>query len=149
MEPVGELDDDDADVLRHREDHLAVVLGLGLLALRRTGAIEASGIRSIQEQNGYVGTVRVGVQYSPWLLFGDRAAPYAAAAVLPSMLITRPSAFDDGVSESGLPFELGAGLLVRISKPVSLDLGVRQVLGRVQESEFQGFGLRAGVRFPI
>jgi hypothetical protein len=32
VQPVGELDQDDADVLRHRDDHLAVVLGLGLLA---------------------------------------------------------------------------------------------------------------------
>ena len=32
MEAVGELDQDDADVLRHRDDHLPVVLGLGLLA---------------------------------------------------------------------------------------------------------------------
>ena len=32
VQPVGELDQDDADVLRHRDDHLAVVLGLGVLA---------------------------------------------------------------------------------------------------------------------
>ena len=32
VEPVCELDQDHADVLRHRDDHLAVVLGLGLLA---------------------------------------------------------------------------------------------------------------------
>ena len=32
VKPVGELDQDDADVLRHRDDHLAVVLGLGVLA---------------------------------------------------------------------------------------------------------------------
>ena len=32
VEPVGELDQDDAHVLRHRDDHLAVVLGLRLLA---------------------------------------------------------------------------------------------------------------------
>ena len=32
VEPVGELDQDDAHVLRHRDDHLPVVLGLGLLA---------------------------------------------------------------------------------------------------------------------
>ena len=32
MEAVGELDEDDAHVLRHRDDHLPVVLGLGLLA---------------------------------------------------------------------------------------------------------------------
>ena len=32
VQAVGELDEDDADVLRHRDDHLPVVLGLGLLA---------------------------------------------------------------------------------------------------------------------
>ena len=32
VQPVGELDDDDAHVARHREHHLAVALGLGLLA---------------------------------------------------------------------------------------------------------------------
>ena len=32
VEAVGELDQDHAHVLRHRDDHLAVVLGLGLLA---------------------------------------------------------------------------------------------------------------------
>ena len=32
VEPVRELDEDDADVLRHRDDHLPVVLGLRLLA---------------------------------------------------------------------------------------------------------------------
>ncbi len=32
VQAVGELDEDDAHVLRHRDDHLPVVLGLGLLA---------------------------------------------------------------------------------------------------------------------
>ena len=32
VQAVGELDEDDADVLRHRDDHLPVVLGLRLLA---------------------------------------------------------------------------------------------------------------------
>ena len=32
VEPVGELDEDDADVVHHREQHLAEVLGLALLA---------------------------------------------------------------------------------------------------------------------
>ena len=35
VEPVGELDEDDADVLRHREEHLADVLGLLLLVAER------------------------------------------------------------------------------------------------------------------
>jgi urocanate hydratase len=32
VQPVGELDEDDADVLRHREQHLAETLGLRVLA---------------------------------------------------------------------------------------------------------------------
>ena len=32
MEPVGELDEDDPHVVGHRQDHLAVVLRLGVLA---------------------------------------------------------------------------------------------------------------------
>ena len=32
VEAVGELDEDDSHVLRHRDDHLPVVLRLGLLA---------------------------------------------------------------------------------------------------------------------
>ena len=32
MQPIGELDQDHADVLGHRDDQLAVVLGLGVLA---------------------------------------------------------------------------------------------------------------------
>ena len=34
MEPVGELDEDDADVVDHRQQHLAEVLGLPLFARR-------------------------------------------------------------------------------------------------------------------
>ena len=34
VQPIGELDEDDADVVHHREQHLAEVLGLPLLARR-------------------------------------------------------------------------------------------------------------------
>ena len=35
VQPVGQLDDDDADVVDHRQEHLAEVLGLALLARRK------------------------------------------------------------------------------------------------------------------
>ncbi len=35
VQPVGQLDDDDADVVDHRQQHLAEVLGLALLARRK------------------------------------------------------------------------------------------------------------------
>ena len=40
VEPVGELDEDDADVARHRQQHLAERLGLRLLARREAQLVE-------------------------------------------------------------------------------------------------------------
>jgi hypothetical protein len=40
VQPVGELDEDDADVARHREQHLAERLGLRLLARREAKLVE-------------------------------------------------------------------------------------------------------------
>src|SRR5262249_2242007 len=111
--------------------------------------INTAGLSVPVDQNGYVTTVRLGVTYSPWLLLGDKLAPYASATALPSMLITRASSFDDGVTDTGVPFEFGAGALYHVSKPVSLDVGVHEILGRVQDSDFKGFGVRAGVRVAI
>lgn len=133
--------------LRGRKLHLEI--GLGLLALQRTGSLITNGLTIPQEQNAYATTLRLGVQYSPWLLLEDRLQPYVAAAALPSMLITRATAFDDGVSDFGVPFEIGAGAILRISKPVGIDVGVTEELGKVQESDFKGFGVRAGVRVQI
>ena len=40
VEPIGELDQDDADVVHHRQQHLAEVLGLALLARRERNRAE-------------------------------------------------------------------------------------------------------------
>ena len=40
VQAVGELDQDDADVLRHREQHLAEALGLRVLARRELDLVE-------------------------------------------------------------------------------------------------------------
>ena len=42
VEPVGELDEDDADVVRHRQEHLPDVLGLLLLVVQRRELATAS-----------------------------------------------------------------------------------------------------------
>ena len=52
VQAVGELDEDDAHVLRHRDDHLPVVLGLGLLA-----ALEADP-RQLRDAFDELGDVR-------------------------------------------------------------------------------------------
>jgi hypothetical protein len=53
VQPVGQLDDDDADVLRHRDDHLAVVLGLVLLA---RGELDLRQLRDAVDQQPHVVT---------------------------------------------------------------------------------------------
>jgi hypothetical protein len=128
---------------------LHLQFGLGFLALERTGTLSSSGILVNETQNGYLTMVRLGLAYSPWLLLDDHLAPYVSALALPSMLITRASAFDDGVNDTGVPFELGLGATYRISKPLGLDVGVSQILGRVQDSDLKGFGVRAGLRIAI
>ena len=40
VQPVGELDQHDAHVARHRQQHLAEVLGLRLLGRRKLQAVE-------------------------------------------------------------------------------------------------------------
>ena len=52
MEPVGELDEDDADVLGHRQEHLADVLGLLLLVGQRA---ELGQLRDAVDEAGHVG----------------------------------------------------------------------------------------------
>ncbi len=52
VEPVGELDQDDAHVLRHRDDHLPVVLRLRLLAARE---LDARELRDALDEEGDLG----------------------------------------------------------------------------------------------
>ncbi len=52
VEPVGELDEDDADVLGHGQEHLADVLGLLLLVGQRA---ELAELRDAVDEAGHVG----------------------------------------------------------------------------------------------
>jgi opacity protein-like surface antigen len=124
-------------------------VGVSFMTMRREGTISSSGLNIRQEQNAYVNTVRLGGMYAPWSLWGDKVRPYASAAILPTMVVTRSSSFGEGVSEMGVPMELGAGALIKVSQPISVDLGISQTFGKVQDSDMSGFAVRAGVRVPI
>jgi hypothetical protein len=130
-----------------RQVHLEV--GFGFLALQRTGTITASGLSVPDSQNGYAMSLRLGVAYAPVLLLEDKLAPYVSATALPTMFVTRPSPFDDGVNDTGVPYELGAGAVMKVWKSVSVDLGVSETFGSVQDSDYKGFGVRGGVRVAI
>jgi hypothetical protein len=123
--------------------------GLGFLALRRTATITGAGLNLPQDENGYILSARLGVTYSPYKFFADRVTPYFEAALLPSVLITRETSFDSGTSDMGVPFELGMGTLVGVYKTLSIDVGVSETLGKVQDSDFAKFAVRAGMRAAL
>ncbi len=123
--------------------------GLGFLALERTGTLSTSGINIPQSQNGYITMLRAGVTYSPWLFFGDKLVPYGEALLLPTLFLSKSSAFDDGTSQFGVPVSIGAGTIYKFSKSFALDLGLTGVLGSVQGSNYNGFGVHGGIRVQI
>lgn len=123
--------------------------GLGFLSLHRTATITSSGLNVPQDENGYIFTFRVGVTYSPYQFAQDRVTPYVAAALLPSVLVTRETSFDSGTSDTGLPFEIGAGALVSLYQTLRLDVGVTETGGKVQDSDFNKFAVRAGLRMAL
>ena len=125
VQAVGELDQDDADVRRHRDHHLAVVLGLRLVARLEGQAGElrdavdkardllAEGLLDLLQRRGRVldgvveqrGAQRLGVEPHPRADLGD------------------PDRVDDEVL-AGLPPLVGvvlAGVHERLLDPVAVD----------------------------
>jgi len=126
-----------------------IELGLDFLVMRREGSVIASGINVRQDQTAYITSLRFGASYSPWSLLKEKLHPYFSAALLPTMVVTRRTAFDDGVNDLGLPMELGLGGVVQITKPIALNLGISEIFGKVQNSDLKGLAVSAAIRFPI
>jgi hypothetical protein len=123
--------------------------GIGFLAMHRSGTITSTGLSVPQDENGYVLSLRVGVVYSPYKFYQDRLTPYVEAAAMPSLVVTRESSFDQGQSDTGIPFEIGLGAFGTLSKSLSLDVGVTETLGKVETSDFNKFAVRAGLRVAL
>ncbi len=128
---------------------LEAKLGLGFLAMHRVGNLTATGVTVPVEQKAYIASLRLGVAYSPWTLLNGIVRPYLTGALLPTMIITRRSSFDDGVDDVGMAGEVGAGTQVQIWKPINLDIAVSRIFGKVQDSDLGGFAASAALRFPI
>ena len=124
-------------------------IGLGILALERSGKLEGGGLAIPVDQNAYLGSLRIGGLYSPFRLWKERITPYFGACALPSLFLTRRSAFDDGNSQTGFALEGNMGALLQIQKSLHLDLGAARSFGRMGGADMGGFSLRAGLRVPI
>ena len=126
VEAVGELDQDHAHVLRHRHDHLAVVLGLRLLAAleldpRQLGDALDELPDLVAELRAHLLDVRVGVLDDVVEQRGrDRLL---VEAELRADLGRAPRVMDEVLARAALlPFVLRRGEAERALKQVSVDL---------------------------
>jgi hypothetical protein len=123
--------------------------GTGFLVLNRSGAVGASDQDIVDSQTAYIISGRAGAEYSPYSFSSSKFHPYATAAIVPTIVMTSRSSFDDGQSAFGVPVELGAGTLVHVLQSWDLDLSIVGTLGKVQDSNMDGLGLNAGVRVHL
>jgi hypothetical protein len=124
-------------------------LGAGFLALERTATLTAAGQSADQSQTIYITSARLGGEYAPRALATTYLRPYLTATVIPSLLVTGRTALNDGESLFGVPFEVGGGTLIHVLESLDLNLSVQEVLGKIKDSNMNGFGLSAGVRVPL
>jgi hypothetical protein len=125
--------------------------GLNWLGFTRTGVLLAgTPSSSTQTQELNLFSVRIGVEYSPRRFASKVFAPYASAALLPSVAQTSTSSFDGDSVYLGLPLEFSLGTRIALAgiglKSWDLDVNATEVVGRVNGSSVSGLGIEAGVR---
>jgi hypothetical protein len=128
---------------------LSLELGLSLITENRFGTLTAAGLSERLQETAYVGQLRVGTRYSPWQLLEGRLRPFVSVNLLPTMVVSKRSAFDDGISDMGVGAEFGLGAATRIWKQVNFDLKISQEVGKAGDSSLNGFAAGAGLIFPI
>jgi outer membrane protein W len=127
---------------------LSLEIGTSLLALQRSGSITSGGQQIALEQDAYLPQLRAGLQY----LFVDSAKPlrpYVGAAISPTLILTKRSAVDDGISSFGFTYEAGLGTLVRLSALLDLDINASETLGNINSSKMENFAVASGIRVNL
>ena len=114
MQAVGQLDEHDADVLGHRQEHLAHVLGPQILAVqlgtvrRRASTLQELHLvelgDAVDQAGDLAAKAAVDVGHRHAAVFGDVVAQSAATSVAPSMWrLARVSATASGWLMYGSP----------------------------------------------
>jgi hypothetical protein len=136
-------------------DGLFLKAGLNWLSLSRTGKVGSGSAPALESQALQLFSVRVGAEYAPNLLQIMGVQPYAGLALLPSLGVTGRTAFDDGSSYFGIPFEYTAGAQFELSRigvgwnQTRLDLGLTGTAGTVDHSSVAGIGIKGGIRVSL
>lgn len=145
----------DSPILRGKAGTLSLRGGVSLFHLERTGTVEVPGAPEDYVQGAYIIPVELGVEARPSVLQWRKAQVYFDAGILPTLMLTERSPFDDGRTLFGLParFLVGGSYDVRgllpVSTPTFFELGVSQTVGSVSEGSMNGTGILAGVRVAI
>ncbi|MFL5814401.1 MAG: hypothetical protein ACJ763_12550 [Bdellovibrionia bacterium] len=136
-------------------DGLFLKAGLNWLSLSRSGKVGSGSTPVSESQALQLFSLRAGAEYAPSLLQVMGVQPYAGLAILPSLGMTGRSAFDDGSSYFGIPFEYTAGAQFELSRfglgwnQASLDLGLTGTAGTVDHSSVAGIGIKGGIRVAL
>lgn len=136
-------------------DGLFLKAGLNWLSLSRSGKVGSDAAPALESQALQLFSLRVGAEYSPSILEIMGAQPYLGLAILPSLGVTGRSAFDDGSSYFGIPFEYTAGAQFELSRvglgwnAARLDLGLIGTAGTVDHSSVAGVGVKGGIRVAL
>ena len=142
-------------LLRGSSGQLSLRTGLTYLGLRRSGTLRSATSTETLTQDANLFSAEAGLEARPALLQWRRAGMYLDAALLPSLLITRRSAFGDGRAIAGLPARFALGWTFDLagslswSTPLWMDVGVAQLFGNESEGSLNGAGVHAGVRLAI
>ena len=136
VEPVGELDQDDADVLRHRDDHLPVVLGVRLLAGLEGGPGQ---LRDALDQLGDLvaelgaDLVELGLGVLDDVVQEGGGERLLVEMELGADLRDRPRMVDERLAgAAGLAFVRGRGEVERAREEILVDAGVVRLDGSNQ-----------------
>lgn len=131
---------------------LAIKVGVGILPVSRSGMVGVGSLAHSEEQAAYLASLRAGLEYRGSSRVLSVISPYASAALLPTAVVVPRSAFGDGATTLGLPFELDAGIradLSAIAARTELAVGFMMTLGNVGNSSFYGTGVHAGLRYSL
>jgi hypothetical protein len=129
--------------------------GINWLSLSRTGKVGSNYAPTSEDQSLELFSLRIGAEYEPSILQIKGVQPYAGLALLPSLGVTGRTAFDDGSSYFGVPFEYSAGAQFELSSfgmgwnTAQLDLGLIGTAGTVDHSSVAGIGVKGGIRLAL
>ncbi|MEQ1878934.1 MAG: hypothetical protein ABL958_20005 [Bdellovibrionia bacterium] len=138
-------------------------VGLGYQSFERTGSVDISSIIQGEKQNAHLLTGTLGVLVEPDLLSGRIFGVNAEAKAIPAYLMAERSAMGKETNQFGVGYELAAGISTHVMRiftdessdateaasDVRLDLTAGRVFGSTSAVDFEGYNVRAGLRWIL